>query len=381
MGWFGGKSETRSAGESGPAYAPVLHCSFCGKSQQEVTKLIAGQAVYICDECVQICVDIIQDEVPEPEPEPEPTVYRPDPPPTPAELRAHLDAGCVGQAQAKRALVTAMSLHLARLTDDSALRPPVVLLVGPRGAGKTTLCRALTQATPLPSYLGDVSRLSASGYVGLDVENLLFELTREVGEDWALAQEGLLLVDGLHRITLQTAPVGAPRDISGESVQRELVRVLEGATTEVSSERMRHPQVVARPFSCARLLVVLTATWEGLPQGERAQREALRADGLVGELLSRVDSIVEVGALDREELHQVLTRDQGLLPVQLASLASLGREVHVEPDAVELMVEAAADHPDGAWALRAPLARLAREAMDREGGWRVSADVVRSWGL
>lgn len=361
MAWFQKATTT-------PQATPDLHCSFCGESQRRVDKLIAGPKVYICDRCVRLCVDILDGQA----------APRADAPsPDLATLRATLARRCVGQERARRALVAALAQHLARLQPDApAVRPPVVLLAGPHGCGKTTLLRAAVEATPLPAYLADVNRLSATGYVGLDVENLLHELVRRAGGERARAEQGVLALDGLHRLLVRAPPPGAPRDITGESVQRELLRVLDGLDTEVAGAGPRHPAMPAEPFSCARVLAVLAGTFEGLPPSEDEAREDLAGRGLLRELLARVDVVVSMPALTAAELGTVLTREgDGLLPRRLAALASAGHPAAIGDGVVDSWIARAAASPDGGWALHRALAGLAEQAL-AGGAQAVTLDEV-----
>ncbi len=372
MAWFGKSNEQQP---DPPQAAPELFCSFCGKSQRHVSKLIAGPEVWICDGCVMLCRDIIEENLPPGGAE------IPSPPPAMAELRAGLDERCVGLDAPKRALLGALGLHLARLQEGAPdLRPPVLLLVGPHGSGKSSLLDALTKLTRLPAHHADVNRLSATGYVGLDLENLLWELVRQAAKDFRLAETGVLALDGLHRIATAAPPRGSARDIGGAEVQRELLRVLEGRQTEVAGSTMRHPQQAAEPFWCHRLLIVMAAAYEGLPEGEAAQRTFLAERGVQRELLARVDRIVQVPAPDADHLRAVLTDPTaGLLPGQLAALEALGHTVQVREDAIDAMVEQAADSPDGAWTLRHAMTSLSVAAAQAEGPLVVTAADVRGW--
>jgi ATP-dependent protease Clp ATPase subunit len=372
MAWF---AKHKDASPDRPQAVQELFCSFCGKSQRQVAKLIAGPEVWICDECIRLCMDIIEESAP---PRAQPKI--PVPPPSPNELRQALDATCLGLDHPKQALVAALGLHLARLQPDApTLRPPVILLVGPHGAGKSHLLRALRELSTLPAHHADINRLSATGYVGLDVENLLWELVRQSDNDYRLAECGVLALDGLHRVTSSEPPLGTRRDISGESVQRDLLRVVEGMRTDVQGYSPRHPQHRTEPFDCRRLLVVLSASFEGLPEGDAAQRAWLADQGLLRELLARVDHIVPVPAPGAPQLRAILTDPaQGLLPQRLTALEALGRRVQVEDEAVEAMLAWAAAEPDGAWALHRPLARIGEEASEHEP-LVVSAALVRGW--
>lgn len=375
MAWF---AKHKDEGATPPTPAPVLSCSFCHKTQLQVKKLIAGPEVWICDECVKLCADIIAEAVP-----PVPVVAVPTPPPPMAELQAAFDARCAGLEPQKRALLAALRLHIARLQQGApSLRPPVILLVGPHGSGKSHLLRTLMGLTTLPAHHADINRLSATGYVGLDVENLLWELVRQADQDYRVGESGVLALDGLHRIEAKSPPLGSARDVSGEAVQRDLLRVVEGMKTEVQAFGTRHPQRGAEPFWCDRLLVVLGATFAGLPEGDRAQRAFLAERGMLLELLARVDMIVPVPAPDEAQLRAVLTHPEaGLLPQRLAALTALGHEVTVEDDAIDAMVATAAASPDGAWALHRPLARMVAAASDpaHTGPLVVTAALVRGW--
>ena len=375
MAWFGKSYEQKP---DPPQAAEELFCSFCRHSQRAVKKLIAGPEVWICDACVRLCMDIVEDKVPK-----DTTAEIPSPPPSLDELRATLDLRCAGLDAAKRSLLAALSLHLARLQEGAPeLRPPIIMLVGPRGSGKSHLARELVQLTRLPGHHADINRLSATGYVGLDVENLLWELVRQSHDDYRLGECGVLVLDGLHRVACAEPPPGSPRDIAGESVQRDILRVIEGMRTEVQGHSPRHPSRAAEPFWCHRLLVVLTATFDDLPQGDQAQREFLAERGLLRELLARVDRFVTLPTPSPSQLRAVLTTpERGLLPQRLAALEALGLKVQVDDHAIEAMLALAGASPDGAWALHRPLARMAEAAseLDHAEPLVVDAETVRGW--
>ena len=264
--------------ETASSSGPDIKCSFCGKTRAEVKKIIAGPTVYICDECVGLCNDIIAEEAEAPPPEVEMPELAP--------LIAHFDATVVGQTAAKRALIAALRLHAERVIHESAARVPHVLLVGPRGSGKTTLGRAVCSALGLPSFHVDVGRLSESGYVGDDVEHLCVGLVWRASSP-SEAERGVLFLDGIEKIRAQR-PLSTARDISGEGVQRELVRLLDGLELSIPNMRARHPQALGEVFHTDRVLVVAACSLESLPKGatDRVLREKLREAGLVDAVLA-----------------------------------------------------------------------------------------------
>ncbi|HEV8325768.1 MAG TPA: AAA family ATPase [Myxococcota bacterium] len=354
------------------------HCALCGKPRRQVRQLVAGTETYICNECVVTSYELLGRAR---------AAAVPELPATAELLRAALDAGAVGQQPAKRALAAALWQHLYRVKNPAPqVRVPRVLLVGPSGSGKTALGRALCEATTLPAHLADVGRLTESGYVGEDVENLLRVLLREADEDAPLARQGVLFLDALEKIVAREPPRGAARDISGEGVQRELLRLLDGLEAEVHAGGARHPQMPMVPFRCDTLLVGAAATFRGeafeAPASERALRDALVAAGLLPELVARFDVIVRVPALRAPDLVELLARpERGLLHATRRIVESFGGTLEMTSEAMVLLAEAAAGDPDGSWALSRPLARLAQEVLESPApgrDWKVDADKARA---
>ncbi len=351
--------------ETAPDPSPDIKCSFCGKTRAEVKKLIAGPAVYICNDCVNLCNDIIAEEAEAVAPALEV--------PELAALTAHFDAGAVGQVAAKRALIAALRLHAERVIHDSSARVPHVLLVGPRGSGKTTLGRALCSALALPSFHVDVGRLSESGYVGEDIEHLCVGLVWRASSP-AEAEQGVLFLDGVEKIRAQR-PLAVARDISGEGVQRELVRLLDGLELSIPNMRARHPQALGEVFHTDRVLVVAACSLESLPKGatDRVLREKLREAGLVDAVLARFGLVVQTDPPTVEELETMLTREHGDLWNARAMIQTLGGTLAVTPEALRAIATAAHASGDGGWGLQPPVARLMTTLLASSQGLR---DVV-----
>lgn len=360
MSWFKKPGPT-SYMEPDPAPAPpptpaVLACSFCGKSQKEVRKLIAGPNAYICDECIEISKDLVTTEVEAP----------PIAVPAANDLDTLLDGHAVGQRAAKRAIVASLRRHLATSAQPgSGIRAPRLLLVGPSGSGKTTLGRAMCSVTPLPSYHADVSRLSESGYVGDDVENLLGMLIERAAYKAELAQRGVLVIDGLEKIE-RRHPIGASRDISGEGVQRELIRLLDGLDLTVPFQfSRRHPQGEAQHVACKGLFVAAAARLDPMPPraSDRDLRRALAEIGLLPELLARFDRVVALPRPDADALLGILDHPTGPVAEAHRVVAALGGTIHFAPGALRALAEGAAGSADGAWMLRHVVERHLEEVL------------------
>jgi ClpX C4-type zinc finger/ATPase family associated with various cellular activities (AAA) len=351
------------AGAPAPVGAPApsgpLLCSFCGKSQREVKKLISGPPVYICDECVALCNTIVIDDDAARAKE-RPLV------PTLSSLIAALEAQVVGQPVAVWALAAALFRHQQTMNLEQPRGPIRVLLVGPRGCGKSALLRALCGAAGIPAYHADASRMSETGYIGENVENLIGALISRT-DDLEAARRGILALDGLHHLVRQT-PYPHARDIAGREVQRDLVRLLDGLEINAVPSARRHPQAMTVPVVCDRMMVVAAGAFDTRATDEVALREELSAAGLVDETVARFDVIVPLRRLGAAELATIIGRM--LAPVQALG-EPLGSSI-VPGDGVTWLAERAAGSTDGAFALLAPLSRLQE---------RVLLEAPRPWIL
>jgi ATP-dependent protease Clp ATPase subunit len=357
-----------------------LNCSFCGKSQQEVKKLIAGPTVYICDECVGICNDVIAEEQAR-EPAPRPAA------PTVDELLAAFGERVTGNVEATRALVAALRHHRHN-TDQGAsasrVRAMRVLLVGPSGSGKTTLGRALCEVAGPVSRLADVGGLSESGYVGDDVEHLVASLLGAADQDIERAQRGVLFLDGVEKLAARRPLSPRGRDISGEEVQRELLRLLDGTVLNVPYHTSRHPSVARQDVATEHILVAAAVRLEdgALPPeaDDREVRDALCQSGLLAAFVARFDRIVRLRPPTAADLRSILTRRGGLIDRIAQALAPLNATLEVTPDAVDELSTTAVGAPDGAWVLDRALRRQLTEVFlvpDPARAFRVDRALAR----
>lgn len=334
MAWWTGDDKT-----SKPSQA-ALTCSFCGKTQQEVTKLVAGPKVYICNECVALCVEVLRED--------------PKPPAFPQGLTADAlvqlaGSGVVGHAGPLRSLAAVLALHAHGGLQGS--RGPTVLVVGPAGCGKTTLVRALAEAAEgLPYHIAAAHRITATGYIGEDIESVLFEIYEHAGRDLELARRGLMVLEDLHHAVVRLPPPGtADNDVTGAGVQRALLRVLDGQRCRITERSPTHPQMQGWPLETSGLQVLLTARLDPVPEGVRAIREALLEAGVSPELLSRIQTIVPLSPLSCEELATVLTVH--LWPRAAERLAGLGLRASLAEGVAEAVAERAVAAGDGGWHL------------------------------
>jgi hypothetical protein len=322
-----------------PTAEAPLTCSFCGKSQAEVAQLIAGPSVYICDECVGLSADIVRQKT---EPPPEP--------PTAASVAAAMSRELVGHES-----LVALLARLVGASATASSPPPTVLLVGPAGVGKTALCRALARGCGVPAAHAHAHRMTATGYIGADLENVVQEVVLAAGLHPGRAARGVLVIEDLHHLALVPPVDSVTRDVGGRDVQPHLVRLLDRRPLFLPDDPTRrvHPQSAGTPFDPSQLLVLLSCRLDPVPDGEPALREALRRLGLMEELLDRVDLVLPVHLPPPEQLAEVV-RSQ-LAPAVAKSTAA---ELSLEPSQVRQLV-ARAQQPGGLWNVRQALVRRA----------------------